>query len=384
MSSGQRFSILLVIDRAQELGTVVNMIKRHFPRFYTARTEEQALKLIVEHQIDVLMISQESIQQSEVFYLHLLSAKQNIDKILFRKIVFCDREELKKAFSICNKDVFDDYFITNPLYDPYHLLLRLRFIRRIRHDSHHNATDMLSVESLCEYFDQIIQCDQELSDLNQDSYSRLNELIAFSMAQMKEKILGNAGVMHDARPGIGNLIDQHTEQHLAEVRAQQQMHQQQLHNQMAHITDPAQAKKEKLQGDDHSSQVANSNILLLEEDPETRDKLKAILDAGGYKAVVSGCAKRSLILLKDWKPDVVLLDMSLPDRGSLFVLDQIKQDPQMQHTRIMVLSKPGDTQAAQEAMQLGVHEVMLKPIDHDMLLFKMGHNLQALQKERGH
>lgn len=107
-----------------------------------------------------------------------------------------------------------------------------------------------------------------------------------------------------------------------------------------------------------------------------------MLDAGGYKAVVSGCAKRSLILLKDWKPDVVLLDMALPDCGSLFVLDQIKQDPQMQHARIMVLSKPGDTQAAQEAMQLGVHEVMLKPIDHDMLLFKMGH-LQALQKERG-
>jgi CheY-like chemotaxis protein len=103
------------------------------------------------------------------------------------------------------------------------------------------------------------------------------------------------------------------------------------------------------------------------------------LDGAGYKAQISGSALHAMKLLKNWKPDIILVDLTLPDMSALFVIDQIKQDPEMSHTRIMVLAKPGDSQNAKEAMKQGVHEVMLKPLDKDMLLFKMGHNLDAIK-----
>ncbi|WP_415896612.1 response regulator [Neptuniibacter sp. QD57_21] len=380
MSSEHRFSILLVIKQSSDLESLCNMVKRHFPRFYIANTEEEALSLIVEHKIDVLLMGLNTIQENEICYLHLLSAKKNIERILFKKIVFCSREDLKEAFSICNKDVFDDYFIVRPLYDPYHLLLRLRFIRRALHDQNSFGSDNFSVENLCEYFDQIISCNEDISDLNAESYDKLMHLVSFSMDRMKEKIIQEGGLHEDHHADMRSLFDQHKEQHIREVQLQQTSVKESLQAKVDRATNLTKQQKETLQASD-TVVFDDSNILLLEDESEQRDQIKAILDSGGYKAQVSGCASHSLKLLQSWKPDIVLLDLTLPDMSALFVIDKIKQDPDMAHTRIMVLAKPGDTQNAQEAMKQGVHEVILKPIDRDMLLYKMGHNLQALKDQ---
>lgn len=380
MASENRFSILLIIKQSEELESLCNMVKRHFPRFYIAHNEEDALSLIVEHKIDVLLMGLHTIQENEICYLHLISAKKNIEKILFKKIVFCSREDLKEAFSICNKDVFDDYFIVRPLYDPYHLLLRLRFIRRALHEQSSSERNDFSVESLCDYFDQIISCNEEISDLNAESYEKLMHLVSFSMDRMKEKVIEEGGLHEDHHADMRSLFDQHKEQHLREVELQQTSVKQSLQAKVDRSTNLTKQQKETLQTSD-TVVFDDSNILLLEDESEQRDQIKAILDSGGYKAQVSGCATHSLKLLQSWKPDIVLLDLTLPDMSALFVIDKIKKDPEMAHTRIMVLAKPGDTQNAQEAMKQGVHEVILKPIDRDMLLYKMGHNLQALNDQ---
>jgi len=378
MESGQRFSILLVVKSTDEIESLCNMVKRHFPRFYITSTEEEAVKLIVEHKIDVLLMGLNTIQDNEVFYLHLLSAKKNIDKILFRKMVFCSREELKDAFTICNKDVFDDYFIVKPLYDPYHLLLRLRFIRRAQQERGIFNIESFSVENLCDYFDQIISCDSEISDLNEESYQKLMQVMSLSMERMKDKIITHEVITPSQRQGISNLIEEHTQGHIREVGEHQRTVNQRLQEKVKTVSDSAKLKKTRLESDE-TVVFDDSNILLLEDEIEQRDKIKSILDSGGYKAQISGCATHAMKLLKNWKPDVVLIDLTLPDMSALFVIDQIKQDEEMVNTRIMVLAKPGDTQNAKEAMKQGVHEVMLKPIDRDMLLYKMGHNLQALK-----
>lgn len=357
------------------------MIKRHFPHFFTASTEEEALKIIVEKQIDVLIMGLDGLQNNEVFLLHLLSAKQGIERILFRRILLCNRDELKEAFSICNKDVFDDYFIVRPLYDPYHLLLRLRTLRRVQNER--DSRDFLSlgdcsVENLCQYFDQIINCGSDISDLNKESYVKLMDLVSCSMKQMKEKIVNNGELAEPSRQKISSLIDSHTQEQIQQVEQHQKDVNQQVAEKISGIAETAKEKKVSLAA--HADNVVvfdDSNILLLEDEITSRDEIRSILDSAGYKLQVSGCATHTMKLLKNWKPEVVLLDLTLPDMSALFVIDQIKQDVDMSNTRIMVLAKPGDTQNAKEAMKQGVHEVMMKPVDRDMLLYKMSHNLNA-------
>ena len=279
--------------------------------------------------------------------------------------------------------MFDDYFIIRPLYDPYHLLLRLRFIRREiteRADKSILAAGECSVENLCEYFDQIINCDSEIADLNEANYAKLMELVSYSMKHMKDKIIDDGNMTEQSRQNISSLIDTHAKEHLQEVGVHQQGANGQVKSKLNTVTEVAKQKKASLEAEkDNPIVFDDSNILLLEDEVEERDKIKMILEGAGYKAQVSGSAVHTMKLLKNWKPDIILLDLTLPDMSALFVIDQIKQDPEMSHTRIMVLAKPGDTQNAKEAMKQGVHEVMLKPLDKDMLLFKMGHNLDAIK-----
>lgn len=381
MGIADRFSVLLVVKHKDNLESLCSLVKRHFPHFFLAFSEEEALTVITEQKIDVLLMGLDSIQENEIFYLHLLSAKRGIDKILFRKIVFCSREDLKEAFSICNKDVFDDYFIVRPLYDPYHLLLRLRFIRRTQHLTHTIPADAFSVEGLCEYLDQIVNCDGTIKDLNTENYEKLMELLSSSMEQVREKVIQDSGVSETHHSDIRDAFDSHARGHMQKVSDHQLSANRQIEGKSAAIAKTASVKKERIL-EDSDVVFDDSNILLLEDDVHERDRIKTILNAGGYKAQVSGSAMHTMKLLKSWKPDAVLIDLTLPDVSALFVIDQIKQDEEMADACIMVLAKPGDNANVQEALKMGVNEVMLKPVDKDMLLYKMGHNLQVKKAAR--
>lgn len=378
MESSGRFSILLVTDDAEEYRSVCNLIKRHFPRFYIAKSEQEALTIIVDKNIDVLLMGLKSLQINEVFYLHLLSAKKNIEKILYRKMVLCSRDELKEAFSICNKDVFDDYFIVRPLYDPYHILLRLRFIRRVRDNRDPRDINSFSLDDLCNYFDQIMNCQDVLDELNHESYEKLLTIVSFSMEKMKENLFKESPLPSEQQSQMKSLIDQHTEKALIkEVTEHQKSTHEQLHSVVKDVADIAKLKKDKLENPQPVTFI-DSNILLIEDDAATRDNIKQTLNSAGYSAQVSGSATHAIQLMRTWKPDIVMIDLRLPDMSPLYVINTIKNDPEMMQTRILVLAAGGDKETAQEAMKLGVHEVMRKPVDRDMLIYKINYNLKIL------
>jgi len=381
MSSKSRFTVLLVSDELEDLKSLCTLVKRHFSLFFIAKNEEEALKIIVEKNIDVLLMGLSSLQASEVCYLHLLSAKKNIERILFRKIVFCSRDELKEAFNICNKDVFDDYFVVRPLYDPYHLLLRLRFIRRIKDNRDPTASQAFSLDDLCNYFDQVVNCQDSVTDLNAYSYEKLLSIVSFSMDKMKQKIFTEGDLHAQQQSQIGTLIDNHTENSLIKnVSEHQKETQERIQENVQGIADIAKLKKQRAVNPEPAA-FTESNILLIEDDEVVRDNMKHALDAAGYAAQISGSATHAIQLMRTWKPDIVMIDLTLPDMSPLYVINTIQTDPGMQHSRILVLAKEGDKDNAEEAMRQGVHEIMRKPVDRDMLLYKVDYNLKALKKE---
>jgi CheY-like chemotaxis protein len=379
MGSAHRFSILLVTTNVEEIKSVSNMIKRQFPFFFIVKTEEDALKIIIEKNIDVLLMGLNSLQENEIFYLHLLSAKKNIEKIIYRKIVLCSRDELREAFAICNKDVFDDYFVIRPLYDPYHILLRLRFIRRVRDNQTANPMSRPSINDLSNYFDKVASCQDSLDDLNKESFEKLLGIVSSSMKQMKNQIVQNRTLTDNNKQEIGSLIDTHTEKNLIkQVSEHQSTSNASAHDVVKDIADIALLKKERLQNPETLPIESNSNILILEDDIASRDDIKLNLESAGYHAQTSGSAMHAIQMMQTWKPDIVLIDLTLPDMSPLFVISSIKNDPGMSHTRIIVLAKAGDKDNAQEAMKMGVNEIMRKPLDRDMLIYKIKYNIQAI------
>lgn len=380
---GKKLSILLVTDHQEELQSICTLIKRHFPHFFISHSEEDAVKKIIEHDIQVLMISLSSLQASEVFYLHLISAKRGIEQNILRKIVFCGRDEIRESFTICNKGIFDDYFVARPMYDPYSILIRLRTVKQSLLRDTVPANSHLSIHDLCNYFDRIIHCQDQLNDLNKESYHSLLSTITFSMQQLQEKLL-QFGELDDAsRTQLSDFITQHTEHHLIKsVQDEQQRTQEAVREGVGELAEIAKLKKQSIERPVVATTPQTCNILIVEDELETRDTIRSYLEQAGFSAQGCDCARDALALMDRWHPDILMLDLSLPDLSPLFVIDKIMSHTQLKHTRIVVMGKPGDKMNAEEALKMGVHELIRKPIDKDMLLYKVRYNLEQVAATR--
>jgi two-component system KDP operon response regulator KdpE len=123
-------------------------------------------------------------------------------------------------------------------------------------------------------------------------------------------------------------------------------------------------------------------VLVVDDEPPMRKLLRMGLGTQGYCILDAPNAKAALDLMAD-EPDLVILDLGLPDMQGLELLRQIRQ--LRQDLPIVVLSSRGDEVAKVEALDLGADDYVTKPFGMDELLARiraaLRHQLQV-QGER--
>ena len=99
-------------------------------------------------------------------------------------------------------------------------------------------------------------------------------------------------------------------------------------------------------------------VLVVDDEPPIRRFLRTSLGAAGYRVVTAEDAAGALTTLAAEKPDVVILDLGLPDRSGLEVITEIrKRSP----VPIIVLSARSDERAKVQALDLGADDYVAKP-----------------------
>ena len=99
-------------------------------------------------------------------------------------------------------------------------------------------------------------------------------------------------------------------------------------------------------------------VLLVEDDESTRSALRRDLIARGYRIDDVGDGTTALVRWEAARPDVVLLDLGLPDMDGARVIRAIRRDST---TPIIVLSARGAEQVKVEALELGADDYVTKP-----------------------
>jgi two-component system, OmpR family, KDP operon response regulator KdpE len=99
-------------------------------------------------------------------------------------------------------------------------------------------------------------------------------------------------------------------------------------------------------------------LLLIEDDLPTRRALAANLVGHGYQVDVAGTAADGLRAWEVRRPDLILLDLGLPDRDGLTVIRQVRGEAA---TPILVLSARGDEHDRVTALEQGADDYLTKP-----------------------
>lgn len=123
-----------------------------------------------------------------------------------------------------------------------------------------------------------------------------------------------------------------------------------------------------------------ATILVIEDDAHLNGALTATLKAAGYRPVPARTAAEGLRWFRHYSPDLVLLDLGLPDQDGLTVIRALRAEGT---TPIVILSAR-DTEAVKvEALDLGADDYLSKPFGVDELLARLRTALRHGVQMRG-
>jgi two-component system, OmpR family, alkaline phosphatase synthesis response regulator PhoP len=121
-----------------------------------------------------------------------------------------------------------------------------------------------------------------------------------------------------------------------------------------------------------------ATILVVDDEPNLRRTLTAILERGGYQVTSAGDGKEALQRLQEGTFDLVFLDLKLPDTKGLLLIPQIRTiNPDLP---VLILTANATLESAMEAVRQGARDYMLKPIDPPHILARVNEILTEQQE----
>jgi len=132
----------------------------------------------------------------------------------------------------------------------------------------------------------------------------------------------------------------------------------------------------------HESTIDDMKILVVDDDPAMLALTSVILASGGYEVVEASTGKGALEVVAKAQPDLVVLDVVLPDMSGFEVCKQIKADPVLHSTFVALLSGISISSEAQTTgLDIGADGYIVKGIPKNELLARVKSLLRIKQAE---
>src|SRR3954470_6689745 len=116
-----------------------------------------------------------------------------------------------------------------------------------------------------------------------------------------------------------------------------------------------------------------SKVLIVDDDKHILVLLKATLGRAGYAVAEASNAREALNAKAIDKPDLILLDLGLPDRDGLELVEALRGDPR---SALIVISARDQTEQKVAALDLGADDYVTKPFDTEELLARVRASLR--------
>ena len=113
----------------------------------------------------------------------------------------------------------------------------------------------------------------------------------------------------------------------------------------------------------------NIKVLIADDEVEFASTLVTRLQLRSFETTMVNSGEAALAAIQQSEPDVLLLDLKMPDIDGLEVLARLKQD--VPHLKVIILTGHGSLEAGQEGLKLGAYDYVMKPVDLQRLIEKI-------------
>lgn len=117
--------------------------------------------------------------------------------------------------------------------------------------------------------------------------------------------------------------------------------------------------------------MKTATILLVDDEPFNLRLLQTLLKAEGYATLSAERGEEALILTAERQPDLVLLDIMMPEMNGYQVAQQLKANPHTRNIPIIMLTSLDDRASRLKALEMGADEFLSKPVDRAELSIRV-------------
>ncbi|MCA9945094.1 MAG: response regulator [Ardenticatenaceae bacterium] len=122
----------------------------------------------------------------------------------------------------------------------------------------------------------------------------------------------------------------------------------------------------------------NPRVLIVDDEPMTRNLLRLMLERAGFEISEAEDGLKALMILAEELPDVLLLDVMMPNLDGLTVCKKLREQPETSLLPIILLSARTGSEAVKLGMAAGATRYLGKPISRDQLIHTIREVLQNI------
>jgi len=130
------------------------------------------------------------------------------------------------------------------------------------------------------------------------------------------------------------------------------------------VRSPAQVK---IPGAKRAQPGQTWRVLIVDDNADSADSIAAILETSGHEVEVAYSAQKALEMAVEHQPDIVLLDIGLPDMDGYEVAKHLRQTPELKEMRLIAITGYGQESDRQRSREAGFDEHLVKPVEWQKL-----------------
>ena len=117
--------------------------------------------------------------------------------------------------------------------------------------------------------------------------------------------------------------------------------------------------------------MSSASILIIDDDPRCIRLLKAILEPEGYIVISADNAEQAIALALKASPDVILMDMMMPDVNGVKLTRQFKANSKLKEIPIVIVTAYPLQKIVELTAEAGASDLIAKPVRRQVLLEKV-------------
>jgi diguanylate cyclase (GGDEF)-like protein/PAS domain S-box-containing protein len=126
-----------------------------------------------------------------------------------------------------------------------------------------------------------------------------------------------------------------------------------------------------------STALAKSLVLVIDDDASIRDLARHVLTSQGFLIISADSGVQGIRQFEEHQPDIVMLDVMMPEQNGFDVCTALRRLPQGKHTPILMITSLDDVESIDRAYQAGATDFVTKPFNWPLLCHRLRYMLRA-------